>query len=39
MDKAQYYIRKAEEALQAFDGSEQKKPLLALARYVVERTS
>jgi len=39
VDKAQYYIRKAEEALQAFDGSEQKKPLLALARYVVERTS
>jgi octaprenyl-diphosphate synthase len=38
VDKAHYYIRKAEEALQAFDGSELKKPLLALARYVVERT-
>jgi len=39
VEKAERYIRKAEEALQVFSASERRKPLADLARYVVERTS
>ena len=39
VEKAQGYIRKAEEALQAFDGSAHRTLLSDLARYVAERTS
>ena len=38
VEKAQRYIRRAEEALQAFDSEERLKPLADLARYVIERT-
>jgi octaprenyl-diphosphate synthase len=39
VEKAEHYIRRAEEVLRAFDASERSKPLADLARYVVERTS
>jgi geranylgeranyl pyrophosphate synthase len=37
IDKANAFIQKAEDALNVFDGADQKTQLLDLAHYVVER--